>query len=88
MCAGRSPRGSRVFFHGPPVLPTAASCAAWMERTAPGSSEGLDDYEWRRQAFSLGAGGGLRDPESRWLETLLRSVATGMSATPDLCHPA
>lgn len=79
-CAGRAPRSARVIMHGPLVLPTVDSCAAWLKRELQDRDHPtLDDYEWRQQALALGAGGALRAAESRWLELLLRSIAAGRS---------
>ncbi len=50
----RAPRSREVIFHGPVVLPTPESCAAWLEST--GETTHLADHlNWRRQALSLGA---------------------------------
>ncbi len=78
-CAHRAPRGRVVHLHGPVVLPTPESCASWLARSeALGSNPAADDYEWRRQALSLGvAGSGLHGARSEWLKPLLTSIAMG-----------
>ena len=78
-CAHRAPRGRVVYLHGPMVLPTPQSCAEWLQRDAPASVDLTDEYEWMRQAISIGAAGGL-DPSAAWLKPLLKSVATGRSS--------
>ena len=76
-CAHRAPRSRVVYFHGPVVLPTPESCTEWLARAGSDTND-ADQYEWRRQAVSLGVGGGL-DKGSEWLKPLLTSIATGRS---------
>ena len=71
-CAGRAPRGRVVHLHGPIVLPTPDSCAAWL---ADDASEYVDEWEWRQQAVKLGVGGAA----APWLRPLLRTIAVGRS---------
>ena len=76
-CAGRAPRGRMVYLHGPVVLPTPESCNAWLLR-AGASTLQCDEYDWRRQAVSLGAGGGmLTQSTDEWLKPILRTIAAG-----------
>ena len=74
--AGCAPRSTLIVCHGPLVLPTPSSCAAWLRSDGRDASP-ADDFEWRRQAIALGAGGALRSRP--WLEPLLRTVATGQA---------
>ena len=76
-CAGKAPRAPLVYFHGPVVLPTPESCAAWLDRDAPEARTVNDGFEWRRQAISLGAGGTISG--HTWLKPLLTTVAAGRS---------
>ena len=76
--AGRGPRASRVYLHGPAVAPTPDSCAEWLTRAGmPAGASAPDVYEWRQQAVSLGVGGQLRSAELQWLEPMMSSIALG-----------
>jgi len=80
-CAGKAPRlrkGGRVFFHGPVVQPTAASCAEWLRSAKPGDCS-INEYDWTTSAVMVGAGGGLTDPAHQWLAPLTKSIAAGRS---------
>lgn len=81
--AGKAPRLSsrgKVFFHGPVVLPTAASCTDWLARIGAKGTDGTDEWAWRKEALSLGMNGNLHEDKYEWLQPITRSIASGRSA--------
>jgi len=74
--AGIAPKAKKIYVHGPLILPTPTSCAAWLGQAGQ-SALTCNQYAWSRQAISLGAGGCMSDQGKVWIEPLLLAVAAG-----------